>query len=890
MTATSLMLLFDFAQNVATLVLAMLGYTRIRPLISGCHRAIRVPAEGLFFGGMALITMMMPLVPEPGILLDSRTAMVVLSVAFGGPLSGLLTSAIAAAYRWRIGGIAAPAGIMTIVLAYAGSLAYRSWLRSAAGTLSYRHLLALGLIAGFAVLGASVALPSVTLATSAISHGASEVALMVPTTVIVLGSLVLRADERRALERSLAQSEAVPLQHQRALFDAVGGNWLFERPFLEAIRRLSEIAGKTLGVEWTAVYDVDLDENYVERLDRWSNSTTNPKPTDDQSALAVLKLAAQLDRDRVLAVEDVAVDARVLEVRTYLHSLNIRSIMGVPIYVGGRFRGVLGFSVIGRIRHWTVQEMNFARSVADLIALVLVTSRYREALAALDRSVDGIYVERENSRVIYANRAALEMAGMSAADTPQERPRGLASVAFPRPRDALEGKQDVHQMAMTIGLHRRELEIERSRLPDGGIIAVIQDVTRRNAAQRDRDRLQAQLQHTSKLEAIGQLAGGIAHDFNNLLGAMIGFARFLEQDLAVGSQSYQFARRILSAGERGKALVAQILAFARAQNVERRALDLRSAAREIRDLVSGVLPTSTRLSFDVVNVPMPIHANEGQITQVVVNLCINAHDALEDKPGTIAVRITFLPPGAAGRSVLPARISSGGAPQPHRLVMGRVIEGQAYARIEVTDTGTGILPDTLPRIFEPFFTTKERGRGTGLGLAVVHGIVSSYEGVVTVESAFGHGATFSVYLPLHDGAAEREPDRRRIDATELRGKERLLVVDDDADVTDMLSIGLERLGYEVAAVNDPVEALAAFRESPEAWDVVVSDQVMPRMKGVELIKQMRSLRRGLKVILCTGFDDGGTARSSSELALDAFFLKPVEAEQIALAVRKIFSH
>ncbi len=890
MTATSLRLLFDFAQNVATLVLAMLGYTRIRPMISGFHRAIRESVEGLFFGCMALISMMMPLTPEPGVLLDSRSAMVVLSVAFGGPFSGLLTSAIAAAYRWWLGGIAAPAGIATIVLAYAGSLAYRPWSRCAAGSLRHWHLLMLGLIAGFAVLGAAVALPSLTLAVSVISRGAPEVALMVPTTVLVLGSLVLRADERRALERSLAQSEAVPLRHQRALFDAVGGNWLFERPLLEAIHGLTEIAGKTLGVEWTAVYDVDLDENYVERIDRWGSSATAPKPTDAQSALAVSKLAAQLDRDRVLAVEDVAVDPRVVEVRAYLHSLDIRSIMGVPIYVGGRFRGVLGFSVTGRIRRWTVQEMNFARSMADLISLVLVTSRYREALAALDRSADGIYVEREDGRVIYANRAALEMAGKSAADAPHERSRGLASVAFPRPCEALEGKQDAHQMAVTVGSNRRELEIERGRLPDGGIIAIIQDVTRRNAAQRERDQLQAQLQQTSKLEAIGQLAGGIAHDFNNLLGAMMGFARFLEQDLVAGSQPHQFVRRILSAGERGKSLVAQILAFARAQNVERRALDLRLLARGIRDLVGGVLPVSTRLSFDVLNVPMPIHANEGQITQVIVNLCINAHDALSDKPGAIAVRITYLPPGVAGRSVLPRQTAGGSSAEPHRLVMGSVAEDRPYARIEVTDTGTGIPPDTLPRIFEPFFTTKERGRGTGLGLAVVHGIVSSYEGVVTVDSSFGHGATFSVYLPLHDGAVEGEPDKRRIDAAELRGKERLLVIDDDVDVTDMLSIGLERLGYEVAAMNDPVEALSAFRESPEAWDVVVSDQIMPGMKGVELIKQMRAIRRGLRVILCTGYDDGGATHSTQNLALDAFFLKPVEAEQIALAIRKIFSH
>ena len=886
MTETSLRLLFEFAQNVATLVLAMLGYTRARPLIAGCPRAIRETAEGLFFGGMALITMMNPLIPEPGVLLDSRTAMVVLSVAFGGPFSGLLTGAIAAAYRWWIGGFAAPAGVVTVVIAYAGSLAYRHWPRRTPGLSPHARLLVHGLIAGFAVLAASPALPSLAVAANVISHGALLVALTVPTTAIVLGALILRADERRALELSLAQSEAIPLRHQRALFDAVGDKWLSERPLLDAVHRLTETAAQTLMVERAGVYDIDLEEDYVERIDHWSSSAAVPEASDAESAHTVRKLATQLDRDRVLAVEDVQVDPRVADVRDYLRALGVRSILGVPIYVGGRFRGVLDFSVTVANRQWTVAEMNFARSIADLIALVLVTSRYREALAALDRSADGIYVERDDGRVIYANRAALEMAGMNASVTPQNRSRGLAAVAFPRPHPVPAGGQDAYSVIVPIGGERRELEIERSRLPNGGLIAIMQDVTRRNATRREQERLQAQLQQTSKLEAIGQLAGGIAHDFNNLLGAIIGFARFLEQDLVPGSQPHQFARRILSAGERGKTLVEQILAFARAQTVERRAIDLRSVARETRDLVSGVLPTSTRLSFDVAAVPMPIHANAGQIVQVIVNLCLNANDALEDKPGSIAVRITYLAPGRAGRCLLPV---TRGAPA-ERLTMGHVNGTRPYARIEVTDTGKGILADTMPRIFEPFFTTKERGRGTGLGLAVVHGIVSSYEGVVSVESCFGRGTSFSVYLPLLERIPEKAGEEPRINAAELQGGERLLVVDDDTDVTDMLAIGLDRLGYEVATVSDPVEALAAFQDSPEAWDVVITDQIMPGMKGGELIKRMRAIRRDVRVILCTGFDEAGMAGPPRDLPLDAFFMKPVEAEQIALAVRKIFSH
>jgi CheY-like chemotaxis protein len=282
---------------------------------------------------------------------------------------------------------------------------------------------------------------------------------------------------------------------------------------------------------------------------------------------------------------------------------------------------------------------------------------------------------------------------------------------------------------------------------------------------------------------------------------------------------------------------------------------------------------TVRLSFDLGHGAIPILGNEEQIGQVVANLCINARDALPNQTGDIAVSLTTVFPGA---------------PDYHRtFLIGALSPDKRYARLDVRDSGVGIAPENLSRIFEPFFTTKERGRGTGLGLAIVHGIVMSHEGACAVESERGKGSCFSVYLPISDRPAiARSAPRNN---TDVRGRERILLVDDEIDITDMLSIGLERLGYEVAAVNEPQEALAVFAEDPTAWDVVVTDYLMPGMSGLELAEKLKALRSDVVVVVCTGLDDGVVGQSAKKLDIEGFFPKPVAPETIAAHIRDLRS-
>jgi PAS domain S-box-containing protein len=410
-----------------------------------------------------------------------------------------------------------------------------------------------------------------------------------------------------------------------------------------------------------------------------------------------------------------------------------------------------------------------------------------------------------------------------------------------------------------------------------GIIVNSRDVT-------EAQQLEEQLQESQKMDAVGQLAGGVAHDFNNILGAILGFGGFLLQDLPPDIAEHGFAERIVKAAERGKELVQQILAFARRSPVERKPFDLNGLVREARELLRASVPSSTRLEVQVCKTALVAEVNAGQVTQILVNLCLNANDALEGEPGNIVVNLSRVEPSdSRGASLELQRdgLNIG------RVVVGALKPGTAYARIAVADSGIGMNTDVLTHIFDPFFTTKRRGRGTGLGLSVVHGIAMAYEGALVVTSKPGDGSVFEVYLPLCD--ARPETSSPAVQASGQRGSERVLVVDDELMMTDVLTTGLDRLGYESVGVNDALEVTRLFAEDPTLWDVVISDQVMPKMKGIALCRALKQIRPSLCFILCTGFSEGLTEEEALSAGADAFFLKPVRLEDIATAIRKILA-
>lgn len=548
-------------------------------------------------------------------------------------------------------------------------------------------------------------------------------------------------------------------------------------------------------------------------------------------------------------------------------ALHYSSISGKPIFDEyGRFLGYRG-------------------TATDVTARSLAEARVRDLSMAAEQSPAGIAIVDPAGHLIYSNKVFLQIIGFDPVADDQSDDHLTVTDVLPREvwqrltaavKDGGVGREEILADRLSEGSYWGLVSVSGIRSDDtaGNLIVAMQDISREKAEQQEREALERRLQQSGKMEAVGRLAGGIAHDFNNLLGSIMGFSQFLVDDLPGGSELRRYAERIAKISERGRDLVEQLLAFAGARDTDRRVLDLAAVVKICSDLLNTSLPSSSTLVVEVGDSPLPVLCNEGQVHQILLNLCLNARDAMGSTPGTVAIRLSQLRPD---RKVC-SRVE--------RIGSGELAEGRDYALLTVSDTGPGMDDATRMRIFEPFYTTKALGRGTGLGLAVVHGVVASFGGAICVESEMGEGTTFEIYLPLEDALPEARTEES-VQQKELHGHERILVVDDDPDLAEALTVGLHRYGYDVLSLTDPTDALQAVREEPERWDLVVSDQVMPGMTGLMLISKLKALRPGLQAILYTGFDAEVTEITAWRQGVDALLRKPVSPETIVTQIRRV---
>ncbi len=401
---------------------------------------------------------------------------------------------------------------------------------------------------------------------------------------------------------------------------------------------------------------------------------------------------------------------------------------------------------------------------------------------------------------------------------------------------------------------------------DGNIVnfvAIARDVTKEEL-------LQQQLLQAQKMEAIGTLAGGIAHDFNNILFAIIGNTELAMDEIPEGNPAHHDLQQVMNASTRAAEMVKQILTFSRQGQVERKPLDIIPIVKEVLKFLGATIPPTIEIKGTIEPDQREILGDPTQIYQVLMNLCVNAVHAMKDKGGILTVDLC---------SVCVDQESSG---DHHNVTPGN------YLRLTVSDTGQGIRSEILDRIFEPYFTTKNLGEGTGFGLSVVHGIVRSHNGEITVESQPGKGTSFFVYLPLIDQEMSFEDDPHPSNTP--TGSERILFVDDDPMVVDMGKAKLGRLGYEVVAKSDPVEALTLFRATPEAFDLIFTDMMMPVMTGAELIEKVKLVRPDIPVIVCTGSDQSLSQEQTSRIAGATVISKPLLTRQIAVVLREVLDN
>lgn len=391
------------------------------------------------------------------------------------------------------------------------------------------------------------------------------------------------------------------------------------------------------------------------------------------------------------------------------------------------------------------------------------------------------------------------------------------------------------------------------------------ELDKRIQLETERQQMEARLRQSQKMEAVGTLAGGIAHDFNNILFPVIGFSQMIMNDLPEDSPLKGQMQVVLDGAERAKNLVQQILTFSRETEQEYRPLRLELIVKEVLKLARASLPSTIKIINNIPKNNGTVMADPTQIHQITMNLITNALHAMEENGGELAVGLTQV-------SLTDKELSD---PQ---------MRPGNYLCLEIVDTGCGMEPETIKRIYEPYFTTKERGKGTGLGLAVVHGIVKNLNGEIIVQSIPGKGTSFSVYLPKIIEANEGN-DMETISINQLNGDEKVLLVDDEKPILGMVELLLKRFGYDVVSFNKSLDAVAVFESSPYDFDIVITDMTMPGITGDKLVSRIKTIRPELPVILCTGFSEKIVDGKISGSKPDKVIMKPSGKDEMLRSIR-----
>ena len=398
-------------------------------------------------------------------------------------------------------------------------------------------------------------------------------------------------------------------------------------------------------------------------------------------------------------------------------------------------------------------------------------------------------------------------------------------------------------------------------------MSIYRDITEYVQAVAEKENSQKQLIQAQKLESIGTLAGGIAHDFNNILTAVLGYTQLTLIAVEHGKETgiEDDLKEVYSAGLRAKDLVQQILTFARQSDEELNPIQIAFIIKEVLKFIRSSIPTTIEIKQNITSDSF-IMGNSTQIHRIMMNLCTNAAQAMEQTGGTLEISVkntTIDPSTMQGK---------------HHVKPGDYIE------IKVADTGDGIEPQIIGKIFDPYFTTKGPGEGTGMGLAMVHGIVETYGGTILVESTLGRGTLFTLYFPIVETSnAPLVYEKHAIAA----GQERILFVDDEVQIAKMASRTLSQLGYSVTTRTSSIDALELFRSKPGDFDLVISDITMPKMTGDALAKELIEIRPNIPVILCTGYSKRFSEIDSSEIGIKALAEKPYTREGLATTVRRV---
>ncbi len=553
--------------------------------------------------------------------------------------------------------------------------------------------------------------------------------------------------------------------------------------------------------------------------------------------------------------------------------------LGVPLMVQQEVIGVMAVQSYSNPQCYDRTDMDIMVAVADQVALAIESKRASEALRESELRFremaellpETIFEIDSEGTVLFVNRNGLKQFDYA----PQDLEKGLsiydmltsedleqAGANFARvlagESSGLSEYTGQRKNGTTFPIMLLSAPIVRDETPVG-LRGFIIDLT-------EKKQLEHKLLHAQKMEAIGTLVGGIAHDFNNILAAILGFSEMALMDAPGDSPVSDNLRQVVKAGYRAKDLVEQILSFSRQKNLRKRAIRISPIVREAVKSMRATLPSTITIDTDIAEDVGVVDADSTQIQQVVMNLCTNAGRAMDGRGGTLRIGLKELAVSTDEKHGVPE------------------LNPGPYLVLTVSDTGAGVPQDIRQRIFEPYFTTRFDGIGTGMELAVVHGIVKRHGGVITLESDGTSGSTFRVYLPVIRSAL---PVRDEQDTAAPTGTESILLIDDEKLLTDMGTQMLERLGYRVDATNSSVEALERFKRQPMDYDLVITDMTMPHITGDNLARELMAARPDIPIILCTGFNESITPSISASIGIRAFLMKPLKLHALAATIRQV---